>query len=64
MVLTLKNDNFRYVETFQLVPPSLQVGLPLPEDTVSQIQGYIRYFNALLVPPVIQAFRASPLIQS
>ena len=39
VVLTLENDNFRYVETFQLDPPSLQVGLPLPEDTVSKSTG-------------------------
>lgn len=39
VVLTLENDSFRYVETFQLDPPSLQVGLPIPEDTVSQSTG-------------------------
>ena len=39
VVLTLENDNSRYVETFQLDPPSLQVGLPIPEDTVSQSTG-------------------------
>jgi len=39
VVLTLENDNFRYVETFQLDPPSLQIGLPIPEDTVSQSTG-------------------------
>ena len=39
VVLTLENDSFRYVETFQLDPPSLQVGLPISEDTVSQSTG-------------------------
>ena len=39
VVLTLEHDSFRYVETFQLDPPSLQVGLPIPEDTVSQSTG-------------------------
>ena len=39
VILTLENDDFRYVETFQLDPPSLQVGLPLPEDTMSQSTG-------------------------
>ena len=39
VVLTLKNDNFRYVETFQLDSPALQVGLPIPEDTASQSMG-------------------------
>ena len=39
VVLTLENDSFRYVETFQLDPPSLQIGLPIAEDTVSQSTG-------------------------
>ena len=39
VVLTLENDSFRYVETFQLDPPSLQIGLPIPENTVSQSTG-------------------------
>ena len=39
VVLTLENDSFRYVETFQLDPPSLTVGRPIPEDTVSQSTG-------------------------
>ena len=39
VVLTLENDSFRYVETFQLDPPSLRVGLPIPEDTASQGTG-------------------------
>ena len=39
VVLTLESDNIRYVETFRLEPPSLQVTLPLPEDTVSQSTG-------------------------
>ena len=39
VVLTLENDNMRYVETFELDPPSLTVGLPILEDTVSQSTG-------------------------
>ena len=39
VVLTLENDSFRYVETFQLDPPSIHIGLPIPEDTVSQSTG-------------------------
>ncbi len=39
VVLTLENDNMRYVETFQLDTPSLQIELPIPEDTVSQSTG-------------------------
>ena len=39
VVLILENDDGRYVETFRLEPPSLNVALPLPEDTVSESTG-------------------------
>ena len=39
VVLVLENDDRRYVETFRLEPPSLKVGLPLPEGTVSETTG-------------------------
>ena len=39
VVLILENDDRRYVETFRLEPPSLNVSLPLPEDTVSESTG-------------------------
>ena len=39
MALTLESDNMRYVETFQLEPPSLHVSLPLPEGAASERTG-------------------------